>query len=188
MPLEPGCPIEMPAVLLHEVGDGESEAFELHKAVAVDRKLVVFETYGLDARAPAVGETYTFQWMWTPAQLETARSDPSEWTRQEFAPSDAISAAINSVDDLPGTLKTLPSDAGLSVPASLWHKRLPGEEPAPGSTVMPGGWDHEHCELCWEKIALYEGCRRFGYRNGEDWVCEECYVKYIASGLGRRIG
>lgn len=39
-------------------------------------------------------------------------------------------------------------------------------------------WDHEHCAICWEKIAEY--AHPFGYRDQHDvWVCETCYGRFI---------
>lgn len=47
-----------------------------------------------------------------------------------------------------------------------------------GQEIIPGGWDHEHCRICWEEIAEY--AQRFGYRDaGDDWVCERCYRSYV---------
>jgi hypothetical protein len=45
-------------------------------------------------------------------------------------------------------------------------------------TKIPGGWDHEHCFICMEKISVQT--QPMGYSNKkEEWVCESCYVKYI---------
>jgi hypothetical protein len=39
-------------------------------------------------------------------------------------------------------------------------------------------WDHEHCEICWEKIAVY--AQPFGFRDQQDaWVCEACYRWFV---------
>ena len=47
-----------------------------------------------------------------------------------------------------------------------------------GENVIPGGWKHEHCNICWETIA--ESAERFGYCDQyERWVCESCYENYI---------
>ena len=37
--------------------------------------------------------------------------------------------------------------------------------------------DHEHCELCWNKISIYEGDLHFGYYEEESksWICPTCY-------------
>jgi len=46
--------------------------------------------------------------------------------------------------------------------------------------VISGGWDHEHCRICWEKIS--ESTQPFGYHDqDEDWVCESCYEKYVTT-------
>ncbi|HTP30785.1 MAG TPA: hypothetical protein VMJ75_01350 [Candidatus Acidoferrales bacterium] len=42
--------------------------------------------------------------------------------------------------------------------------------------LVPGGWDHEHCQLCREHINNGD----FGYRDEDDhWLCESCYDKYV---------
>jgi hypothetical protein len=44
----------------------------------------------------------------------------------------------------------------------------------------PGGWDHEHCVLCFETFSQYPGDLSAGYANQDDnWVCEECYLQFI---------
>ena len=37
--------------------------------------------------------------------------------------------------------------------------------------------DHEHCELCWQKISSYEGDDREGYTDDAayHWVCLGCW-------------
>lgn len=51
---------------------------------------------------------------------------------------------------------------------------------APGR-VIPGGWNHQHCAICWSKISQSE--QMHGYRSEEDiWVCEACYNRYIKPG------
>jgi len=42
--------------------------------------------------------------------------------------------------------------------------------------VVPGGWDHEHCELCRGHIDNGDN----GYRDRDErWMCENCYNKYV---------
>jgi hypothetical protein len=44
--------------------------------------------------------------------------------------------------------------------------------------VVPGGWDHEHCAICSEKISV--ATQAYGYRDEQDtWVCEHCYQHYV---------
>jgi hypothetical protein len=44
--------------------------------------------------------------------------------------------------------------------------------------LVPGGWGHEHCDLCRSHIEVGE----FGHcdQNGR-WVCEKCYERYVAA-------
>lgn len=47
----------------------------------------------------------------------------------------------------------------------------------PGARLIPGGWGHEHCDLCHEHIDPGD----FGYRDpDESWLCEKCYERYAA--------
>jgi hypothetical protein len=54
--------------------------------------------------------------------------------------------------------------------------------------VVSGGWNHAHCKLCWETISTHEGYKHFGYTDGSDWVCQDCYEKYIQSCFGKKLG
>jgi hypothetical protein len=51
-----------------------------------------------------------------------------------------------------------------------------------GSTQEdPGGWDHEHCQMCWREISQIGDADRFGYADEDDrWLCESCYIKHVA--------
>jgi hypothetical protein len=45
---------------------------------------------------------------------------------------------------------------------------------------IKGGWDHEHCRICWQRISAYEDEENFGYVDQNDsWLCLSCYKKYI---------
>jgi hypothetical protein len=42
--------------------------------------------------------------------------------------------------------------------------------------VVPGGWNHEHCELCRGHIDDGD----YGYRDRDErWMCESCYNKHV---------
>lgn len=41
-----------------------------------------------------------------------------------------------------------------------------------------GNWDHEHCAICWEKIAEYEN-QTFYLGNNRHPVCVSCYKRHI---------
>jgi hypothetical protein len=55
------------------------------------------------------------------------------------------------------------------------------------NTQLPN-WTHEHCALCWTTLGEGENLSGFTDDLGNDWLCERCYEKYIASGLGTRLG
>lgn len=44
--------------------------------------------------------------------------------------------------------------------------------------VIPGGWDHEHCAICWAKISQSEN-PIFKKSNQDDYVCLDCYANHI---------
>ena len=45
--------------------------------------------------------------------------------------------------------------------------------------LVKGGWDHDHCEFCWETFAQ-EGTPRslaegFATEDGYHWICRSCF-------------
>ena len=67
-------------------------------------------------------------------------------------------------------------------------RKLKEGEDTMGGHVIPGGWDHVHCELCFETISEIEGRPHCGFTDGKDWICKPCYEKYILSGFGKKLG
>jgi hypothetical protein len=48
--------------------------------------------------------------------------------------------------------------------------------------ILKGGWNHEHCKICFQNISMFEADDQFGYVNQkDDWLCESCYQKYAAN-------
>jgi hypothetical protein len=43
--------------------------------------------------------------------------------------------------------------------------------------LVPGGWDHEHCSICHQKIGW--GGQPNGFVSEDDWVCDECHSRFI---------
>ena len=41
-------------------------------------------------------------------------------------------------------------------------------------------FDHDHCELCFEKIMNIDGCEKEGYVTLDFyyWLCKDCFSKY----------
>lgn len=62
--------------------------------------------------------------------------------------------------------------------AHWWGKagaKLP--EGARATHIEPGGWDHEHCELCNKHIGKHGD--PFGYPDRDNhWLCVECHLRY----------
>jgi hypothetical protein len=52
----------------------------------------------------------------------------------------------------------------------------PGSSPQEGENIVSGGWDHEHCELCWQHIE--PGAVTWRDPDGH-WVCHDCYTTYV---------
>jgi hypothetical protein len=78
------------------------------------------------------------------------------WERTAFEPSDGLR---------------------LTFDGNVFMRRaLPGE--AVEGELVPGAWNHEHCDICWETIGA--NGQAVGYRSAaEEWVCETCYRGYV---------
>lgn len=63
---------------------------------------------------------------------------------------------------------------------NYWSEHRP-ERPIPkGGEIVPRGWDHEHCQICWWSIHESENPEiGIGFTNGDQWVCAECYKQFI---------
>jgi hypothetical protein len=59
-------------------------------------------------------------------------------------------------------------------------RKLSKDEQIPeGAVLDKGAWDHERCALCWQTISEYPTDQQEGYFDGGNWLCMECYSKYI---------
>jgi len=47
-----------------------------------------------------------------------------------------------------------------------------------GDELIHGGWEHEHCSICWEKIAEYAQPLGWCDQN-HHWLCEACHEQYV---------
>jgi hypothetical protein len=46
--------------------------------------------------------------------------------------------------------------------------------------LLQGGWSEDHCAICWWKLTTSDSPDRSeGYTNGQDWLCTECYNRFI---------
>lgn len=141
---------------------------ELHKVTQLEGNVVTFETYKAQSCFLQIGEKYAFRCFWTPLQLKIAQSNPEQWHKEFFKTSDML--AFKNKDD------------------SLIGKKMVDGEVIGDGIVVPKGWEHEHCSLCWKTISELEHYEHFGYMNNSDWLCQFCYDKYITSGFGKKLG
>jgi hypothetical protein len=54
-------------------------------------------------------------------------------------------------------------------------------EDSPDFEVVKGGWTRDRCEICsWELFeSIDDPVHGEGYTNGHDWLCLECYEKFL---------
>jgi hypothetical protein len=79
-----------------------------------------------------------------------------QWKECRFEPVDAVQFAVDG-GRMVGTVSS-------DVPA--------------GGTPLKGGWDHEHCEICWATISLVDDSIAM-FSEPDHWVCCSCYQQFI---------
>jgi len=156
-----------PASLFNPDSDSDSATIELHRLIELDGDVATFESFGMREPLPNVGERLIFQSWWTPDQLELARDADRMWTERRFEAGPAL---------------VVHTEYGHSVRARATEQTSPGD-----ATLLPHGWDHEHCALCWVKISETSGQASAYYSDG-DWLCVKCYCSYVMGGIGQRLG
>jgi hypothetical protein len=97
---------------------------------------------------------------WRPDQVKLANDASRIWEKRAFAVQPGYSIKCQG--------------------GRLLSRLAPDETIPEGATLEPGAWDHEHCGLCFKKITEKGGDFQEGYTDGRDWVCPECYGKYLA--------
>ena|ERR1700733_6731830 len=101
---------------------------------------------------------------WTDDQKALVEDTSSIWVRKRF-------------EKVPGIWTTVEGGRLLS--------KLSKDEQIPeGAILDKTAWDHEHCALCWQTISEYPAHQPEGYMDGTNWICVECYDKYIG-GVGK---
>lgn len=121
---------------------------------------------------------------WDPYQIRMVLDEEWGWQRVLFQAVDAIAEThhANDVSIVDG--REVKTWTKLSRADNHGHteRYAPAQDDASDSSsaqkLVPGGWDHEHCELCRGHIDHGD----FGYRdNDERWICERCYDRYVKS-------
>jgi len=47
--------------------------------------------------------------------------------------------------------------------------------------LVKGGWSEDHCGICWWKLTASDSHEHGeGYTNGQDWLCTECYQRFVS--------
>jgi hypothetical protein len=97
---------------------------------------------------------------WTKGQVELVKDKTRNWQLKRFTTKPGI---------------WIPTDSGSLLARAEDHQILPE-----GGVLDNSAWDHEHCELCFEKISDRVNCQKDGYTDGSSWLCRNCYQTYIA--------
>lgn len=96
---------------------------------------------------------------WAEWQIKIVEDNSIIWTKKVFKKADGYS--INSEK------------------GNLLGKIVEGVEIPLDALIEKDAWSHEHCRLCWSTISEELNDFNEGYTNGNDWVCMDCYNKYL---------
>ena len=109
--------------------------------------------------------------------------DPSwGWEKKLFHATDAVAEQIQAGDasvENGGEIKTWTTLERAEDRPDVIHLYPVNEDGSPSSSgprLIPGGWDHEHCEFC----NAHVDPGMFGYCDAmERWMCVACYERYV---------
>lgn len=106
-------------------------------------------------------------WGWEKKQFQGADAVAEDYDAGEASVIDGREVRVWTKLELVGGRE----GASRHYPAS--DQALP---PSPERRAVPGGWGHEHCDLCKAHIEVGQ----FGYCDpGGRWMCENCYERYV---------
>jgi hypothetical protein len=91
------------------------------------------------------------------------------WTEGIFAASDALAEHFVGTDGR-NYQKRSKVQEGEAMPSGEQSERW----------VIPGGWDHEHCAVCWTHID--PGDRYFHHAELNELLCETCFERHVVAG------
>jgi len=122
---------------------------------------------------------------WDPLQVWMVALPTWRWTKSLFHASDAIGEIVkdNKVsvvdnEEIKDWIKIRPKGRDTSL--ARYYPVFPSGKfslQIQADGTIKDGWSHAHCELC--DIHIDTG--HLGYIDpGQNWVCEECYAKYVA--------
>lgn len=100
-----------------------------------------------------------------------------QWRRTRFEPSDAISFEGAECTWMGKATEASRASSDLRLyPA---RTQPSGTQPTEGEgEIISGGWDHEHCVICWQKIS--PTTQTEGYVSlPSTWICLSCYSQFV---------
>jgi hypothetical protein len=101
------------------------------------------------------GESYAFLDLYWGDRAILVLDRSREWRQTRFQPVDAVQQFSDG------------------------HRVLSKASPVQtDGTVVPGGWDHEHCDICYEKLGP-QGQSTGGTSSTDEWLCNACYDEYL---------
>jgi hypothetical protein len=97
---------------------------------------------------------------WTDSQIKLVKDFSRIWLKKPFKSTSGFWTHI---------------DEGWLLGKTSQHDQLP-----PDAITDDTAWDHQHCELCFETISDHGDYQHEGYTDGNEWLCANCYNKYLA--------
>lgn len=77
------------------------------------------------------------------------------WSQRTFEPVDAL--AFNRAGEI---------------------RKATNQKVAVGGTLIKGGWDHEHCDICWGTISPKTDTVAM-FSEPDHWICRRCYERFV---------
>lgn len=107
------------------------------------------------------GSSFPVYYTYWSGKLRLVLDPAITWTRTTFASPDAFAT------EMPNGWRQ-------------WRQAEPGDEARTDGKIVPHGWDHEHCEICWTHI---DADHPDAWMSNDDrWVCPSCYARYVGPG------
>ena len=119
---------------------------------------------------------------WQPYHVWMVLDPAWGWEKRLFQGADAVAVDHHAKEtsvvdgrDVRVWTKLEPTDSGRGQ-SRYYPASDQSSPPASEPQLVPGGWDHEHCDLCKTRI----DAGKFGYCDpGGRWMCEKCYERYV---------
>jgi len=109
----------------------------------------------------ATNNSFIIEDWWTKQQIELVKDYSRVWIKKAFTPTSGFWVKTTG--------------------GKMLGKTSQSEQLPEGATVDNNAWDHEHCELCMATISDIGDDQQEGYTDGNKWLCDECYNKYIVT-------